>query len=103
MYFRNYVLRKTWLDNCLKKPFLEDLSRSNMVKRSKHCRNLKDSAIKIFVDQCQHWRKSLLILWKILRLAANTCTADEKYYLLNRANLIEPIPMQLSQKEGISA
>ena len=35
MYFRSYGLRKTWLDNVLKKPILEDRSRSNMANDPK--------------------------------------------------------------------
>ena len=30
MYFRNYRLQKTWLDNCLKSLVLEDLFTSNL-------------------------------------------------------------------------
>ena len=30
----------------------------------------------------------------------NTLTADDKYYLLNRENLTQPIQMQLSQKQN---
>ena len=36
---------------------------------------------------------------KFLRLFVNTLPADEKFYLLNRDNLAEPIQMQLSQKQ----
>ena len=36
---------------------------------------------------------------KILRLFVNPLTADDKYYLLNRDNLAQPIEMQISQKE----
>ena len=31
MYFRNYGLPKTWLDQCLKSPVSEDPTKSNMV------------------------------------------------------------------------
>ena len=44
-------------------------------------------------------KKSLLVTCKILRLVVNTFTADEKYSLLNRDNLGQPIHMQLSQKQ----
>ena len=37
--------------------------------------------------------------WKILRLIVNTFTADEKYSLLNRDNVTQPIHIQLSQKQ----
>ena len=45
------------------------------------------------------WKKSLLVLCKILRRFGNTLTADDKYYLLNRHNLREPIQILVSQKE----
>ena len=35
----------------------------------------------------------------MLRLFMNTLTVDDKYSLLNRGNLRQPIEMQLSQKE----
>ena len=35
---------------------------------------------------------------KILGLFVNTLTANDKYSLLNRDNLTEPVHMQLSQK-----
>ena len=37
MDFRNYELRKTWLDNCLKSPLSEDPWTGNMVSRPKQC------------------------------------------------------------------
>ena len=45
------------------------------------------------------WKKSLLVIHKILRLFVNTLTVDDKHYLLNRDNLTEPIQMQLSKKQ----
>ena len=46
-----------------------------------------------------HWKKSLLVIDKFLRLFVNTLPADEKHYLLNRDNLAQPIKMQLTQKQ----
>ena len=43
----------------------------------------------------------MLVLCKILRLFVNTLTADDKYSLLNRGNLTEPIQILLSQKQNI--
>ena len=43
MYFRNYRLPKTWLDQCRKCPVSEEPSKSNMVNALKHCSNLNDS------------------------------------------------------------
>ena len=45
MYFRNYGLLKTWLDQCLKSPVSEDPTKSNMVNVPKHCSNLKDTSL----------------------------------------------------------
>ena len=41
----------------------------------------------------------MLVLCKILRLFVNTLTADDKYSLLNRDNLTQPIQRLLSQKQ----
>ena len=45
MYFRNYGLPKTWLDQCLKSPVSENPTKSNMVNAPKHCSNLKDTSL----------------------------------------------------------
>ena len=45
MYFRNYGLRKTWLDNFLKSPFSEDPSTRHMVKLPNHYWNLNDRTV----------------------------------------------------------
>ena len=45
MYYRNYRLPKTWLDQCLKSPVSEDPTKSNMVNAPKHCSNLKDTSL----------------------------------------------------------
>ena len=51
MYFGNYGLAKTWLDQFLKSHFSEDPSKSNMVNAPKHCSNLKDSTFTILIYQ----------------------------------------------------
>ena len=45
------------------------------------------------------WEQSLLVIFKILGLFVNILTAEDEYSLLNRDNLMEPIRMQLSQKQ----
>ena len=45
------------------------------------------------------YEKSLLVIFKILRLFVNTLTADDKYSLLNIDNSRQPNQMQLSQKQ----
>ena len=41
----------------------------------------------------------MLVLCKILRLFVNTLTDDDKYSLLYRDNLMQPIQILLSQKQ----
>ena len=48
-----------------------------------------------------HWKKSLLVIHKILRPFVNTLAVNDKHYLLNRDNLTRPIQIQLSQKQKI--
>ena len=48
-----------------------------------------------------HWKKSLLVIHKILRSFVNTLAVNDKQYLLNRDILTQPIPIKLSQKQKI--
>ena len=48
-----------------------------------------------------HWKKSVLVIHRILRLFSNTLIVDEKHYLPNRDNLTQPIQMELSQKQKL--
>ena len=41
----------------------------------------------------------MLVLCTILKLFVNTLTADDKYSLIKRGNLTQPIQILLSQKE----
>ena len=52
MYFRKYRLRKKWLDKCLKSRVSEDPSNGNIANGSKHCCNLNDSTLAVFIN---HW------------------------------------------------
>ena len=45
------------------------------------------------------WKKSVIVIWKILGLFVNILTADEKYSLVNRDSLMQHIQTQLSKKE----
>ena len=57
MYFRNYALPKTWLDQRLKSPVSENPLKSNMVNATKHCSNLTDTSFTIFIG---HWEGNCL-------------------------------------------
>ena len=46
-------------------------------------------------------KKSLLVICKILGLFVNRLTADDKYFLLNRGNLTQPIQLHLSKKKEL--
>ena len=48
-----------------------------------------------------HWKKSLLVIHKILGRFVNTLAINDKHYLLNRDNLTQPFKIQLSQKQKI--
>ena len=41
----------------------------------------------------------MLVICKSLRLFVDTFTVDDKYFLLTKENLTQPIQMQLSQKQ----
>ena len=93
-----YVLRKAWLCKCLKVLFSEDLLTSSMLNGAKHCLNLHSSTFNIFTDQYSilttfSWEKYFLVISKILGQFDSTLTADDKYSLVNRDNLMQPIQM----------
>ena len=45
------------------------------------------------------WKKFLFVICKILRLFVNILPADDKFSLLNRNNLTQPIQVHLSKKQ----
>ena len=45
------------------------------------------------------YKKSLLVICKVLKMFVNILTADDKCFLLNRDNLRQPIQMRLSEKQ----
>ena len=101
MYFRNYGLWKTCLDNCLKNLVWGNPLRGNMVNGPKHWVNITNSTFTIFFDHCERmsWKKSILGTWKVLRLFVNSLLADNKYSLLSRDNSMRIIQIHLSQKQ----
>ena len=91
MFFRNCGLGKTWLYKCLKSLVWEDPSIGNTVNGPKNWFNLNGSTFTILIDHCKgnYWKRSLLVTCKVLRLFVNTPTADDKYSLLSRDNLMQ--------------
>ena len=57
MYFPNYGVPNTWLDQCLKSFVSVYPSKNNMVNAPEHCSNLKNSSFTIFID---HWESNCL-------------------------------------------
>ena len=57
----------------------------------------------IFIDlmgmQLKCKKSHMLVICKSLRLFVDTFTVDDKYFLLTKENLTQPIQMQLSQKQ----
>ena len=45
------------------------------------------------------WKMSLLLICKLLRLFANTLTAEDRYFLRNSEVLTQTVEMQLSKKK----
>ena len=58
MYFRNYGLPKTWLDQCLKSPVSDDPTKSDMVNAPKYCSDLRETSFTIFIN---HWEVNCVI------------------------------------------
>ena len=53
MYFRNYGLRKSPLDKCLKSAALDYPLTSNMINAPEHSSNLQDCNFTRFIDYCE--------------------------------------------------
>ena len=101
MYLRNYSLRKTWLLKYLKIFFSEHHSNSQQVKCSQTL--LKPPPKHLYQIVLSHPRKLSttifpLVKSEILEMFINTLTVNDKYSLLNRENLQQPIQMQLFRK-----
>ena len=102
MDFWTYGLRKTWLDKCLKSPISEVPFHNSHGKRT-------ETLLKSERDQLSHiywslWmqfscEKPVLVMCKIFELFLNTLTAEDKYSLLKRDNLLTHAQMQISQKQ----
>ena len=100
MYFRSYGLGKTWLDECVKRGPFEKQHGKHVQKLLKYKRQHLYHIYWLVWGQLSY-KKSLLVIWKILRVFVNTLTADDRFSLLNRENSMQPIQMLLSQKQKI--
>ena len=104
IYFWTDLLRKMWLDKCLKSSVSEDPSTRNMANGPKHCWSLNSSTFVIFIDHCErnsvvkslswwyekykdcfltHWLPMTSILFLIETIYRNIFTCN---YLENNRN-----------------
>ena len=72
-----------------------------MVRETKHCWNLIHTNFTIYWSLWRQlsWKKSLLVICKVLRMFVNILTAAHNCFLLNRGNLRQPIPVILFQEQ----
>ena len=92
-HFRNYRLRKAWLDKCLKKPRFRTSFDSQHGKGSQTL--LKSAWRHLNHRFTSIWGKWS---WKILGLFVNTLTTDDQYSLRTSENVLQPIQVQFSKK-----
>ena len=74
----------------------------NVLTGSKHWANQHGITITLFSLQFEvNWvkKKSLSVLYEILRLFVNALTADDKYSGSNMQNLLQQLQTPLSQKQ----
>ena len=60
---------------------------------------VRKTVAKRMAEPLQYLLITLKVIQKILRLFVNILTVNDKHYLLNRDNLMQPIQMQLSEKQ----
>ena len=100
MHLRNYSLRKTCLNKCVKSLVSEDPLTNNMVNRTKHSNLNKITSSRLLnTVKAINLEIICLVICKVLKLFVNTLTAHDKYSLLNKDSLTQPIQMHLSKKE----
>ena len=101
MYFRNYWLRKAWLNKCLKIRVPEHRCTTKVLKfKQRVLKFVRQHFYHIFPSIWRKWSRKifLLVISEILGLFVNKSTADDKYYFRNSENLRQSIQMQLSKK-----
>ena len=103
LFFRNYGLRKTWLDKGVKKLRFRTHFDS---QHAKLCQTplkiMPQHFCQIFPSPQEKWscKMSLLVISEILGLSVSTLTANDNYSFRISQNLQQPIKMQLSKKHN---
>ena len=87
--FENYI----WLDNYLKSGLRGPFEKQHGKRAETFWKSQRQHVYQIFWSLTRQlsWENSVLEKLKILTLFVNTSSADDKYSLLNRDNLTEPI------------
>ena len=100
MYFRNYGLRNTWRNKCLKIPVSDKPSTSNMVRGPNTVEILATLPLRylLITVKAIELEKKLSVICKVIGMFCNVLTTYDKYSLLNRDNFRQPIQIHLSQK-----
>ena len=100
MYFRNYGLRNTWRNKCLKIPVSDKPSTSNMVRGPNTVEILTTLPLRclLITVKAIELEKKLSVICKVIGMFCNVLTSYDKYSLLNRDNFRQPIQIDLSQK-----
>ena len=101
MYFSNYKKRKTYLAKCLESYVSELSSTLNILKGPKLCWNCTIAFLSYYLitlTKIELENGALSDMW-ILAHFVNTLTADNKYFLHKRGNLLQLIQMQLSKNQ----
>ena len=86
--FLNFQHGKGVVSQCPKGLISEVPLITDMVNGPKRCWNLHDSTFIIVLITMKWliWKKSVLVIWKILGLFVNTLAVDDKYSLFNGDN-----------------
>ena len=94
---------KTVCEGIKKSPASQDTLTSRLLNGNKHSSNLESATINSFLSMWRQlrWRKSHLLISKVLKPFLNALTGRDSYSLCNRDNLQQPFQMPLSHKQEI--
>ena len=94
---------KTVFERIDKSPVSKDTLTSRLDIGNKHCSNMENATINSYWSLWRQlrWRKSVLLICKVLKLFLKALTGRDKYSLRNRDNSQQPFQMRLSQKQEI--
>ena len=91
------VVRYMSKKSCFRRPFEKEHGKRAQRLFKSEWENLYDIYWSLWRQLS--WKKSFLVIYKILGFFVYTLIADDKYSLLNRDNLTEPTQMQLCYKQ----